>query len=93
VQDDRSSDWRAKPYAAFSIRRRHSGEIQDGVIVRRIAADSRKLDLGDNAGAKLNLQLLEAMGFDLGAIHAASEVQTPSIRSDLDARPLAARRC
>jgi hypothetical protein len=62
--------------------------IQDGFILRRIAADSRKIDLGDNAGAKLNLQLLEAMGFDLGAIHAASEVQTPSIRSDLDARPV-----
>ncbi|PWB90574.1 hypothetical protein C5688_10020 [Methylocystis sp. MitZ-2018] len=62
--------------------------VHDGFILRRIAADSRKLDLGDNAGARLNLQLLEAMGFDLGAIHAASEEQTPSIRSDLDARPV-----
>ena len=62
--------------------------IYDGFILRRIAADSRKIDLGDNAGAKLNLQLLEAMGFDLGAIHAASEEQTPAIRNDLDARPV-----
>ena len=62
--------------------------IHDGFIVRRIAADSRKIDLGDNVGAKLNLQLLEAMGFDLGAIHAASEEQAPAIRSDLHARPV-----
>ncbi|WP_205788981.1 hypothetical protein [Methylocystis rosea] len=32
--------------------------------------------------------MLEAMGFDLGAIHAASEEQTPAIRNDLDARPV-----
>jgi hypothetical protein len=36
----------------------------------------------------LNLELLEAMGFDLGAIHAASGEQTPAIRNDLDARPV-----
>jgi hypothetical protein len=28
------------------------------------------------------------MGFDLGAIHAASGEQTPAIRNDLDARPV-----
>ncbi len=58
-----------------------------GFIVRRVAADSRKVELGDHAGDRLTLKLLEAMGFDLGAIHAASGDQTQAIRSDFDARP------
>jgi hypothetical protein len=45
--------------------------LQSGFLFRRIAADSRKVELGDNAGAKLKLDLLRAMGFDLGAIHSA----------------------
>ena len=56
-------------------------------IVRRVAADSRKVELGDDAGDRLTLKLLEAMGFDLGAIHAASGDRTQAIRSDFDARP------
>ena len=56
-----------------------------GFIVRRIAADSRKIDLPDNAGAELNLKLLDAMGFDLGAIHGAGDPQ--AILKDLLNRP------
>jgi hypothetical protein len=36
-----------------------------------IAADSRKVELEENADA-LGAQLIEAMGFDLAAIHAAT---------------------
>ena len=58
--------------------------IHAGFIVRRVAADSRKVELGDDPGDRLNSQLLEAMGFDLGSIHAASEHQTRAIRSHFE---------
>jgi len=53
-------------------------------IVRRIAVDSRKLDLGENAGKKLDLMAIEAMGFELGSIHAASKAQRNAVRANLD---------
>ncbi len=43
----------------------------DKFIFRRLAADSRKIDMRDIAGADLPPKLLRAMGFDLGSIHAA----------------------
>jgi hypothetical protein len=47
-------------------------ERQSGFVIRRIAPDSRKINLGDHANMKLELRLLHAMGFDIGAIHAAT---------------------
>jgi len=47
--------------------------LRDNFIFRRIAADSRKVELDQDAQARLTLRLLEAMGFDLGAIHAAAK--------------------
>jgi Uncharacterized protein conserved in bacteria (DUF2252) len=60
--------------------------VKRGFVIRRIAADSRKIDLGDNAGAKLKINLLKAMGFDLGAIHAATKGARRSIMRDLRSR-------
>src|SRR5215475_2078177 len=60
--------------------------VADGFIFRRIAADARKVELGDNA-ASLGERLLESMGFDIGAIHAAGSVNPLRLRADLDARP------
>ena len=45
---------------------------RDGFIFRRIAADSRKVDLESVPNLRLDGRLLRAMGFDLGAIHAAA---------------------
>jgi uncharacterized protein DUF2252 len=55
-------------------------------IYRRIAADSRKVELGDNAGTRLSRNLLKAMGFDLGAIHAAHSMRAKEIETDLKRR-------
>ncbi|MDQ7246603.1 DUF2252 family protein [Dongia sedimenti] len=44
-----------------------------GFVFRRIAADSRKVELDREGQARLTRRLLEAMGFDLGAIHAAAK--------------------
>ncbi|ESX49030.1 DUF2252 domain-containing protein [Mesorhizobium sp. C416B] len=60
---------------------------EEKFIVRRIAVDSRKLDLGENAGKELDLMAIEAMGFELGSIHAASTAQTNAVRANLDLLP------
>ena len=55
-------------------------------IVRRIAADSRKINLKQNPDSQLKDRVLRAMGFDLGAIHAASASAVAAIQADLAAR-------
>jgi hypothetical protein len=62
--------------------------LRHGFIFRRIAADSRKVELDPQAQAKLTGRLLQAMGFDLGAIHAAAkQSRRHAIAADLAARP------
>jgi hypothetical protein len=62
--------------------------LRDGFIFRRIAADSRKVDLDKEDQARLNRRLLEAMGFDVGAIHAAAKKSRLSgIADHLAAQP------
>jgi hypothetical protein len=60
--------------------------VADGFIFRRIAADARKVELGDSA-ASLGERLFESMGFDIGAIHAAGSVKPAALQADLTARP------
>ena len=55
-------------------------------IIRRIAPDARKIDLEDLVGEELKLDLLEAMGFDIGAIHAATRGAAEKITADLERR-------
>lgn len=61
-------------------------KVSAGFVFRRIAADSRKVELGADAGEKLHGDLLRAMGRDLGAIHAADAQRAAAIRSDLEGR-------
>ncbi|ACK51597.1 conserved hypothetical protein [Methylocella silvestris BL2] len=56
-------------------------------IVRRIAADSRKIELGETAGAELSLRLLSAMAMDLASIHAVNNSDRQAIREHLVAQP------
>jgi hypothetical protein len=61
---------------------------RQGYIFRRISADSRKLDLDQEAQAGLNPRRLAAMGFDLGAIHAATKrAKLRAIHDHLAAQP------
>lgn len=62
-------------------------EVHHKFIFRRIAVDSEKIELGEDAGAKLHLRLLEAMGFDLASIHADKRHRIAAIRADLKRRP------
>ena len=58
--------------------------LGDRFIVRRIAPDARKIEFGSNAGAELDLDLLRAMGTDIGAIHAAARGGAERISADLE---------
>jgi Uncharacterized protein conserved in bacteria (DUF2252) len=62
-------------------------DVRHGFIFRRVAADSNKLELGDDAGRKLHLNLLSAMGFDLASIHAADSAGSKAQKADLRKRP------
>jgi hypothetical protein len=61
-------------------------ERRSGFVIRRIAPDSRKINLGDHANMRLELDLLNAMGFDIGAIHAATKGASTRITNDLNKR-------
>src|SRR5262249_27161161 len=62
-------------------------DVRHKFIIRRIAVDSEKIELGANAGARLHLNLLQAMGFDLASIHAATPDSVDKIKADLARRP------
>lgn len=62
-------------------------EVHGKFIFRRIAADSRKIELADIDGAEIKVNILEAMGFDLAAIHAAGSADIRALRADLRKRP------
>ena len=90
-------DWAHKRSTDHSILRKLAGgrfrspdpflHTKGHFIYRRIAPDSRKVELGENAGSHLSRHLLRAMGFDLGAIHAAHQEHIKEIRNDLKRRP------
>jgi hypothetical protein len=62
-------------------------DVQGKWIVRRLAPDSRKIELGENAKRNLESSFLEAMGFDLASVHAAGSAGATALRRDLKRRP------
>jgi len=62
-------------------------QVHGKFIFRRIAADSRKIELADIGGSKVTAKILEAMGFDLASIHAAGAADVDALRADLKKRP------
>jgi hypothetical protein len=67
--------------------------ISGRYIFRRLAADARKVDLAKKADSDAPsakeanaLKLLQAMGFDVGAMHATEASQAAAITQDLDTR-------
>jgi hypothetical protein len=61
-------------------------DAHDKFIFRRIAADSRKIELVDAAGS-IRINVLQAMGFDLASIHVAGSSEPAALRADLKRRP------
>jgi hypothetical protein len=65
--------------------------VENGFIFRRLAADSRKVNLirnpdtnADEPDASAVMKLLAAMGFELGALHAADARGAQAIKNELD---------
>ena len=58
---------------------------QAGFVIRRVAPDSRKIELADVAGRVSSHRFLAAMAADLAAVHAA-DPRSPRVVDDLDAR-------
>jgi hypothetical protein len=56
-----------------------------GFIIRRLAADSHKAELGDHPGSQLQAKLLHAMGRELGALHAVT-ADVAAVLKDLHER-------
>ena len=56
-------------------------------IIRRLAPDSRKIELSEDATTDLKGYLLKAMAFDLASIHAAGSVDIGALQRDLERRP------
>jgi len=59
--------------------------VTAGFVIRRLAPDSQKAELGDEAGAELRERLLEAMGREIGSLHAAT-ADVQAIQKDLRKR-------
>jgi hypothetical protein len=61
--------------------------VRHDFVLRRIAADSKKIELGASAGKQVHLKLVRAMGFDVASIHAAGSVPVKALQADLAQRP------
>jgi hypothetical protein len=62
-------------------------DVQGKWIIRRLAPDSRKIELSEEATTDLQGDLLQAMTFDLASIHAAGSVGIGALQRDLERRP------
>ncbi|MDB5632541.1 MAG: hypothetical protein JWR49_1396 [Tardiphaga sp.] len=62
-------------------------DLRARFVIRRIAPDSRKIELGAAAAAGLGIDVLQAMGFDLASIHAAGSLGAAPLQADLKKQP------
>lgn len=62
-------------------------DIRGKYVLRRLAPDSRKIELADNVRSHLKADFLQAMAFDLASVHAAGSVSVAGLRRDLKKRP------
>jgi hypothetical protein len=62
-------------------------DVKGKWIIRRLAPDSRKIELNEDAATRLKTYLLQAMAFDLASIHAAGAAGIDVLKRDLKKRP------
>jgi hypothetical protein len=62
-------------------------DIGGKFVVRRLAPDSRKIELNEKAATHIEGRFLQAMAFDLASIHAAGSAGVAALRRDLKKRP------
>ena len=62
-------------------------DVDGSFILRRVAADTRKVERTADFDRKLDGKLLRAMGFELGTFHSSSVGTVDAILQDLEGRP------
>jgi hypothetical protein len=60
--------------------------VEDGVAVRRLSPNNRKIEAEHDRGALLSRQMPEAMGFDLAAVHLGTADRSTAIARHLSRR-------
>jgi hypothetical protein len=88
--NDPGKSWKSNFLALANSRYRAPDpflDVRHQFVFRRIAADSQKIELGADAGKKMHLNLLRAMGFDVASVHAAGSVPIKAMQADLGKRP------
>jgi uncharacterized protein DUF2252 len=58
--------------------------LRSGYLLRRLSPESRKLELGDADNVKVDRQLLQAMGREIGAIHGVDREDAKRISGHLN---------
>ncbi|MBR0655942.1 DUF2252 family protein [Plastoroseomonas arctica] len=61
-------------------------EVTNGLAVRRLSPNNRKIALGDMAGPMLSGRMLEAMGRDVAGCHASDPARLDAVRADVGGR-------
>ena len=61
--------------------------IKDRFVIRRLAPDSQKIELGDEAGKFVTSDILRGMGREAAAIYARDDPTVRAIRDHLAERP------
>jgi hypothetical protein len=62
-------------------------DIHGKFVVRRLAPDSRKIELNEKSATHVAGEFLQAMAFDLASVHAAGSAGADALRRDLKKRP------
>lgn len=60
--------------------------VAEGIVVRRLGPTYRKIEAKRDPAELLNLDLLEMMGFELGACHAGDAAHVAAVRKDVKKR-------
>lgn len=60
--------------------------VADGIVVRRLSPNSRKINLSRDPGPLLSPRMLDLMGREIAHCHAADPAALAAIRDDLDRR-------
>jgi hypothetical protein len=58
--------------------------VKDGIVVRRISPNNRKIEADDQAFSEFKGEMLRAMGQELASVHLGSGDHAPAIMADLD---------
>jgi len=60
--------------------------VKDGVVVRRLSPNNRKIEVGDGSSTLIARDMLQMMGFELANIHLGTARRQDAIKRDLEKR-------